>query len=389
MKTEGEREAPLGTAPFVAPRGNVGSDEKGAVPGGRVLMAMSGGVDSSVAAALLLEQGYDVIGVTMQVWPESEDAPPGLRACCSMSAIEDARRVAGALGIRHYVLNFRDEFRDRVITPFIETYLAGRTPNPCILCNRDLKFDTLLQRAEELECNWVATGHYVRLRHELGRWQLLTGLDPTKDQSYVLYCLTQEQLARALFPLGEMTKMVVRERALKLRLPVAHKPDSQEICFIPDNDQAAFMERSAPEELKPGPIVDEEGTLIGHHRGIACYTLGQRKGLGIASSERLYVARIDAEHNTLVVGPEASLYHTRLTIGFLNYVGISSLQESLRLTGKLRYGMTPQPCSVELCGEDGAHVVFNSPQRAPTPGQAAVFYDGERVALGGVVEAVE
>lgn len=358
-------------------------------PMGRVLMAMSGGVDSSVAAALLLEQGYDVIGVTMQVWPEKEDAPPGLRACCSMSAVEDARRVAGVLGIKHYVLNFREDFYNRVIQPFIETYLAGRTPNPCILCNRDLKFDTLLQRANDLECRWIATGHYVRLRQESGRWQLLTGLDPTKDQSYVLYCLTQEQLARALFPLGEMEKATVRKLATTLGLSVAHKPDSQEICFIPDNDQAAFMEQSAPKELSAGPIVDEKGNLIGRHRGIACYTLGQRKGLGIASPGRLYVVRIDAERNTLVVGPEESLYHTRLTISQINCVGISSLQESLRLMGKLRYGMTPQPCSVQPKGNDGANVVFDMPQRAPTPGQAAVFYDGERVILGGVVEAVE
>jgi len=358
---------------------------------GRVLMAMSGGVDSSVAAALLQEAGYEVIGATMQIWPsaDEEELPAGMTSCCSIAAVADAQRVAAKLGIKHYVLNLREEFERRVMLPFVRSYAAGRTPNPCILCNKDVKFDALLQRALELECGWLATGHYARIKYEDGRWQLHRGLDLTKDQSYALYSLTQKQLAHALFPLGEWNKRDIRKKALALGLAVAEKPDSQQICFLGDEGPAELFRQLAPESLRPGPIVDLEGQQIGTHRGIGCYTPGQRKGLGIAGAEPKYVVSIDASTNTITVGPEKSLDRKRVYVGQVNTIGYTELKEAVTLMGKLRYTMVPQACLVEVAGDGLVAATFEAAQRAPAPGQAAVFYDGERIAFGGVIEFAE
>jgi len=355
---------------------------------GRVLVAMSGGVDSSVAAALLKEAGCEVIGATMQVWPQGDEPAAGLRSCCSLEAVEDARRVAARLGIRHYLLNFREEFRQRVITPFIHSYLSGQTPNPCILCNKEIKFEALLRKALALECECVATGHYARLKFEEGRWQIYAARDLTKDQSYVLYSLSQEQLAHALFPLGERTKSEIRSLAAALDLPVADKPDSQQICFIPEGDTSAYLARSVPESRRPGAILSLHGEKIGDHPGIAFYTVGQRRGLRLACKEPQYVSSIDPAENTIVVASEEGLYRRRVYVGKMNFVGLGGLQESKRLAGKLRYTMAPQPCLAEPF-EEGVAATFEQPQRAPAPGQAAVFYDGERIAFGGVIESAE
>ena len=279
--------------------------------GDRVMVAMSGGVDSSVTAYLLKQQGFEVTGVTLQIWPSSE-APGG---CCGWSAIEDARQVAVSLGIPHYVFNYRSIFEEQVVKYFCSEYLAGRTPNPCIACNRTIKFGVMLEQAKTLGMDYLATGHYVRVtrRDSDRRYLLLKGLDRRKDQSYVLYNLTQEQLSRLVFPLGEMTKDRVRSIAVGLDLPVAGKPESQEICFIPDNDYGGFVATRHPDVIKPGPIVDTEGVLIGQHRGIARYTIGQRRGMGVAAGVPRYVVSLEPETNTVVVGDESQVFSASCT----------------------------------------------------------------------------
>jgi tRNA-specific 2-thiouridylase len=368
-------------------------------PQARVAVAMSGGVDSSLAAALLVEQGYEVVGLTMQLWPREreEDVPSlrqgsgqaAMRGCCGLDAIDSARRVARHLGIRHYVANLREPFERSVIDPFCDEYAEGRTPNPCIRCNTFVKFGPLLHRAREIGCESLATGHYARVEHDEtgGRWKLLRGVDQTKDQSYSLYGLTQDQLAHALFPLGAFTKAETRRRAAALGLPAAERAESQEICFITGEDYRHYLERRRPEVLAPGPIVDTAGREIGRHRGVACYTIGQRQGLGVTAGEPRYVLAIDAAANRLIVGERDEAVFRGLVMREVNYVSVAGLPETgVMLAVQIRSTGRPAPCHARR--EGGALVVeFAIPERAVAPGQAAVCYDGDAVALGGVIES--
>jgi len=355
---------------------------------GRVLVAMSGGVDSSVAAALLVQQGYECIGVTMQLWPE--DLPvENESGCCSLTAVEDARRVANHLGIPYYVLNFADSFAEQVIDLFAAEYLQGRTPNPCIVCNEKVKFGSFLEKALELECDYVATGHYARVAwdEQRRRFILRKGKDAAKDQSYTLYGLTQEQLRHTLFPLGEYTKDEVRRIARSLGIVTASKPDSQEICFVPGGDYRRFLERYAPESVKPGEIVDLEGRVLGRHRGIAFYTVGQRKGLGIAGGVPLYVVRLDAENNRVVVGPKEAVQGVRLLARPVNFVAIAALDGARRVTCKIRYRANEVPATITPGPQESVITEFDEPESAITPGQSVVWYDGDVVLGGGIIAA--
>lgn len=366
--------------------------------GRRTLAAMSGGVDSSVAAALLCAAGEEVVGATMQIWPRWLPEAEVEGGCCSLAAVEDARRVAAALGIPYYVLNMAEEFAEHVIAPFAAEYLRGRTPNPCLACNVKLKFGALLRKARELGAERLATGHYARTAYdaERGRHLLLRGLDPAKDQSYALYGLTQDQLAAAVFPLGGLRKDEVRRLARRFGLPVAEKGESQEICFVPDRDYVGFLRGYANARagspgtdgaaLRPGPIVDREGRVLGEHKGLAAYTVGQRRGLGIAAPEPLYVLELRAETNELVVGPERALYRRSLHAEAVNWIAYGApLPEEMEVAVKIRYGAAPAPAVVRPRGEDGAEVIFAAPQRAIAPGQAAVFYRDEVVVGGGTI----
>ena len=353
------------------------------MPNERVVVAMSGGVDSSVAAALLVEQGYEVMGVTLQIWPRflSSGAEGG---CCSLDAVEDARRVCQMLGIPHYVFNLRDLFEKEVIGNFREEYLQGRTPNPCIVCNQRIKFGALLERSIALGAQKLATGHYARLGVVNGRHVLMKGKDPFKDQSYVLYQLTQRQLARLLFPLGELTKDDTRKKAQTLGLRTAEKPESQDICFIPDNDYRTFLRDYAPESLSPGPIVDTAGNLLGQHQGIAFYTIGQRKGLGLSAPVPMYVVDIRPESNTLVVGDEQAAYGRALLAEDVNFIAIPHLDGPMEGEAKVRYSLKPVPATISPAAE-GVITEFPEPQRAITPGQSAVWYQGDVVVGGGII----
>jgi len=351
------------------------------------MVAMSGGVDSSVAAALLLEEGYACIGVTMQLWPE--DLPREHESgCCSISAVEDARRVANKLGIPYYVLNFADIFVEEVIDRFADEYLRGRTPNPCIVCNEKVKFGAFLEKALELECDYVATGHYAIVERDeaSGRYLLKRGRDRQKDQSYTLYGLTQEQLSRTLFPLGPYLKEETRRIARELGLITAAKPDSQEICFVPEGDYRAFMERYRPESKRPGPIVDLQGNVLGQHQGIAFYTVGQRKGLGIPHPTPLYVVAIDEVNNALVVGPREAVEGWSLLADPGNFIAVPQLDGARRVTCKIRYRVQDAPATIEPAPEGGVITRFDEPQAAITPGQSVVWYDGDVVVGGGIIQ---
>ncbi|MDR3239408.1 MAG: tRNA 2-thiouridine(34) synthase MnmA [Clostridiales bacterium] len=359
----------------------------------KVVVGMSGGVDSSVAAWLLLEQGYEVVGVTMQVWPDvrpdvrpdeyPDDQPDG--GCCGLSAVEDARRVADCLGIPYYVLNFKRVFQRYVIEDFIRAYTRGLTPNPCIACNRYVKWESLLNKAMQLGADYIATGHYARVvRHpRTNRLCLRVSATQEKDQTYALYSLTQEQLARTLTPAGDYTKTEIRALAERLELPVAHKPDSQEICFVPDGDYAAFIRDNTDAPMEPGDFLSADGQVLGRHKGLIHYTVGQRKGLG-SFGKRMYVKRLDRDRNAVVLAEENQIFERELLAGDVRWMAFEPFAGEEALLGKIRYGSQAADCQIRLEGTN-IRCRFRTAQRAVTPGQAAVFYDGEYLACGGTI----
>lgn len=380
----------------------------------RIVVAMSGGVDSSVAAALLAEQGHDVIGVSMQLYPSTpRDEAVGLvvgrsgqattaekwGTCCTMDDLHDARRVCNTIGIPHYIVNFESQFGEHVIANFVREYVSGRTPIPCSHCNSDLKFAELLDRARAYDAAQLATGHYARIEQDdHGRYHLYRGADTSKDQTYFLFSLTQDQLGRAAFPVGHLDKDTVREHARRLNLHVTSKPDSQEICFVPDGDYAAFVERQAPDAARAGAIVDHDGRIVGRHAGVHRFTIGQRKGLGLSSSEPLYVLEIKPESAQVVVGSRDALGRSRLTASEVNWIGGIAPADWLRVSAQIRHRHAAAPAKVRSApsirlqadstgNQPGAELEFDTPQTAITPGQAVVFYDGDEVLGGGWIDS--
>jgi tRNA-uridine 2-sulfurtransferase len=369
----------------------------------RIVVAMSGGVDSSVAAALLAEQGHDVIGVSMQLYPSTRDDQPGLviprsgqattaeperwGTCCTMDDLLDARRVAATIGIPHYIVNFESQFGEHVISNFVREYVHGRTPIPCSHCNSDLKFAELLDRAKAYDAEQLATGHYARIERDgAGRYHLHRGADNSKDQTYFLFSLTQDQLSRAAFPVGHLDKPSVRAHAERLKLHVTQKPDSQEICFVPDGNYAAFVERKAPEATRPGTVVAGDGRVLGTHAGVHRFTIGQRKGLGLSSTEPLYVTAINPETAQVVVGSRDDLGRTSLTASTVNWTSGIEPSDWLRVTAQIRHRHAAAPARVRRTDQGRAELEFDAPQTAITPGQAVVFYDGDEVLGGGWID---
>lgn len=350
----------------------------------KALIGMSGGVDSSVAVYLMKQAGFDCVGATMRLYSGEVEG-----TCCSLDDVEDARSVAFRMGIPYYVFNFSADFREKVMDPFVRCYQTGLTPNPCIECNRHLKFDRFLRRAYELECDCIVTGHYARITQAPnGRYCLQKAVDPGKDQTYFLYTMTQEQLEHTRFPLGELTKVQVRQIAQEQGFINARKRDSQDICFVPDGDYMAFLEEYTGQKSIPGSFLDKKGNVVGTHRGAAGYTLGQRKGLGLAMGVPVYVCDKDMAANTVTVGPNEALFHRSLMADDWNWMTIDDLAEPIRVKAKARSRMTEQPATVYPMENGRARVEFDEPQRAITPGQAVVLYDGDQVVGGGTITEV-
>lgn len=351
----------------------------------RALIAMSGGVDSSLAAKKMTDMGYECIGCTMKLYNNEDAGVSRKHTCCSLDDIEDARAVARRLGMKYYVFNFTDDFREKVIKKFAECYENGITPNPCIDCNRYMKFEKLYERAKVLDCEYIVTGHYARIEKKGGKYLLKKALDSTKDQSYVLYSMTQEQLAHTLFPLGDMQKAEVRRIAEENGFINAHKPDSQDICFVPDGDYAKVIELHTGKKTVPGRFVDKDGNVLGTHKGIIHYTVGQHKGLGISSAEPLYVCKICPDSGDIILGHSEDLFSRAVTVEDFNWIDGSSPGNEFRCKVKIRYRQPEQWATVIPDGDKRAVIKFDEPQRAVTPGQAAVLYDGDTVLGGGTI----
>ncbi len=354
----------------------------------KVVVGMSGGVDSSVAAWLLKQQGYDVVGVTMQIWQDEDSSVVQENGgCCGLSAVDDARRVAWEIGIPYYVMNFRDEFKEHVMDYFVAEYLRGHTPNPCIACNRYVKWESLLHRSLAIGADYIATGHYARVdKLPNGRYALKKSVTSAKDQTYALYNLTQDQLARTLMPVGDYTKDEIRRIADEAGLPVAHKADSQEICFIPDHDYAKFIEENAQNVPGPGNFVDKNGVILGRHEGITHYTIGQRKGLNLAMGRPVFVTEIRPETNEVVIGDGTDVFTDYLVCDRINWMSVDGLHgEEREIVAKIRYSHKGAPCMIREIGEDRVECRFLEPVRAVTPGQAVVFYDRDYVMGGGTI----
>jgi tRNA-specific 2-thiouridylase len=351
----------------------------------RVVIGMSGGVDSSVAALLLKEQGYEVIGITLKVWL-GDCSDTGEHACCGPRAVEDGRSVAYQLGIPFYVIDHKESFEKNIIQYFVNEYSSGRTPNPCVVCNRKLKFGSLLDYAEKLGASKLATGHYAKVEREDDEYVLKKGADPKKDQSYFLYTLDQYKLSRILFPLGNFQKSQVRSLAESARLKVFDKMDSQEICFVPDGNYVNFLKKAVPDQFRSGPIKDIQGKVLGNHSGIQNYTIGQRKGLGVAFGRPTYVTRLDGKTNTVVVGEEKDLFSSEFYIRDAHWIGSSKPKEPVSCTVKIRSMHEGAKAILHFLEKGGAHIHMIQPEKAVTPGQAAVFYEGDKVLGGGFIE---